>query len=74
MYSCFKYGIGERTSGGRFFNDYDEPSLAALVAELGTAQCIHCWQTQDLRPARVGEVWLNTLLGRIVGLNAARLC
>lgn len=64
IYVSFKHGDGERTKGRRLFNDYTEASFSALVAKLVDAECIDCWQTQDLRLARAGEMWLNGLLRR----------
>jgi SAM-dependent methyltransferase len=61
LYASFKYGRGERMKEGRFFNDYDEEALRALLAKFIEAECINCWTTSDVRPGRGAETWVSAL-------------
>jgi hypothetical protein len=33
-----------------------------VVADQGEIEIMRMWETEDLRPGRVGEPWLNVLL------------
>jgi SAM-dependent methyltransferase len=65
VYASFKLGDGERTREGRLFNDYNEPAFRTLLSRMPEQECVDCWQTQDVRPERVGETWLNALLRKL---------
>ncbi|KZN43764.1 class I SAM-dependent DNA methyltransferase [Pseudoalteromonas luteoviolacea] len=62
MYASFKYGQGERMHGERHFSDLDEKGLAQLLSGLSSLQAINVWITEDRRPDRQNELWLNCLL------------
>ena len=64
LYASFKYGKGEREHRGRRFTDLDEPGLAALLEQARGLEERETWITNDLRPGRESERWLNTLLRR----------
>ena len=66
LYASFKYGSGEREHHGRRFTDLDEPGLAALLRCVPDLEAMETWTTDDLRPGREAERWLNTLLRRTV--------
>ncbi len=55
--ASFKYGEGERIVGERHFSYYNEYDLDFL-SSLGL---IEYWVSEDVRPDRSGEKWLNTL-------------
>ena len=57
LYASFKYGEGERIVGERHFSFYNEYDLDWLSG-LGL---IEYWISEDVRPDRPGEKWLNTL-------------
>lgn len=59
LYASFKYGNAERISNGRFFNDYTETDIDALLTEENQLKLLECWITEDVRPDRSGEQWLN---------------
>ena len=61
LYASFKYGEFERDSSGRVFSDFTETSLRALLDEAGGFHEISLWTTDDARPDRAGERWLNVL-------------
>ena len=61
FYASFKYGETERDGNGRFFSDFTEASLRALVDEAGGFREIALWTTGDARPDRAEERWVNAL-------------
>ncbi|KZN41068.1 hypothetical protein N474_09495 [Pseudoalteromonas luteoviolacea CPMOR-2] len=62
MYASFKHGQGERMHGERHFSDLDEKGLAQLLEGLPSLDAIKVWVTEDRRPRRENELWLNCLL------------
>ena len=61
FYASFKYGETERDKNGRVFSDFTEDSLRALLDEAGGFKDITLWTTNDARPGRTDERWLNVL-------------
>lgn len=59
LYASFKYGNDERVSNGRFFNDYTENDLDTLLTSENQLSLLEYWITEDVRPDRSGERWLN---------------
>lgn len=59
LYASFKYGSGERVCNGRFFNDYTENDLDVLLTAENQLSLLEYWITEDVRPERSGERWLN---------------
>ena len=59
LYASFKYGREERISNGRFFNDYTERDLDTLLTAENQLTLLEYWITEDVRPERSGEKWLN---------------
>lgn len=65
LYASFKYGSGERTKKGRFFNDYDEAGFAELLARHPGLRLVEEATTEDVRTTtHQGERWLNVYLVR----------
>jgi hypothetical protein len=62
VYVSFKYGTGEVERNGRFFNDYDETKLTALLGRHPRLFPHKQWQTEDARPGRQHERWLNAIV------------
>lgn len=62
LYASFKYGRGEREHRGRNFTDFDEAGLRTLLGKVPDLTERETWTTEDLRPGRAAERWLNTLL------------
>ena len=62
IYASFKYGDGEREVNGRCFTDMNETTLSNLVAGVSNLSLSKTWLTQDQRPERNQEYWLNALL------------
>lgn len=59
LYASFKYGSEERICNGRFFNDYTEKNLDTLLPAENQLSLLEYWITEDVRPERSGERWLN---------------
>ena len=59
LYASFKYGSTERVVNGRFFNDYTENDLDTLLTSENRLSLLEYWITEDVRPDRSGERWLN---------------
>lgn len=59
LYASFKYGSEERVVNGRFFNDYTENDLDTLLTSDNQLSLLEYWITEDVRPDRSGERWLN---------------
>ena len=59
LYASFKYGSSERINNGRFFNDYTENDIGALLTPENQLTLLEYWITEDVRPERSGERWLN---------------
>lgn len=59
LYASFKYGSNERISNGRFFNDYTENDIDTLFTSGNHLVLQEYWITEDVRPGRLGEHWLN---------------
>jgi SAM-dependent methyltransferase len=64
IYLSFKYGAGERVSGGRYFLDHTEESLAADLRFLPELKVVSMWKTADARPHRKNDFWLNAIVRR----------
>ena len=63
LYASFKYGSEERISNGRFFNDYTEKDLDTLLTS--KLSLLEYWITEDVRPDRSGERWLNFIAKKL---------
>ncbi|MGI1671822.1 MAG: class I SAM-dependent methyltransferase [Neptuniibacter sp.] len=61
MYCSFKFGEGERESGGRFFTDMTEESFRSLMNDIRPEAEVETWITEDQRPDR-NESWLNAII------------
>lgn len=59
LYASYKYGSEERVCNGRFFNDYTQNDLDALLTIENQLSLLEYWITEDVRPERSGERWLN---------------
>ena len=61
FYASFKYGDDERNKNGRKFSDFTEESLCALLDEAGGFRVQRIWHTNDARPERADELWVNVI-------------
>jgi hypothetical protein len=65
LYVSFKYGIFEGMRGGRYFTDYNEEQLGVFMEQISELQVFETWVTNDVRPGREEEQWINILAMRI---------
>ena len=62
VYVSFKHGAGERLSQGRHFSDFTPTQLQNFVDLHSPFEVLQIWETQDVRPGRSQERWVNALL------------
>ena len=62
LYASFKYGSEQRERDGRQFTDMNEAGLDQLLNEVDGFSKIDVWASEDRRPVRAAEKWLNILL------------
>lgn len=65
LYVSYKYGAEQRSVEGRLFSDYTERDLPVLFPSEGHLICREWWVTEDARPDRAGERWLNILCRKV---------
>jgi SAM-dependent methyltransferase len=63
-FMSFKQGTGEGVRAGRFFNDYREDDLRALIDNYKQLMLLQLWTTQDVRKGRGQEKWTNAVVRR----------
>ncbi|UJF21372.1 class I SAM-dependent methyltransferase [Shewanella sp. OMA3-2] len=61
FYCSFKYGDDDISRGGRFFTNANEERLASFIAH-SDLSIKKTWITQDVRPDRQDDKWLNAIL------------
>lgn len=62
IYTSFKYGTFEGERNGRYFTDMTEETFAALLEKVTTLSLEDQWISDDVRPGRGDEKWLNLIL------------
>lgn len=62
IYTSFKYGDFFGMRNGRYFTDFTEDSFKCFAAEIEYIMIEKIWITNDARPGRQDEKWLNTIL------------
>ena len=62
IYTSFKYGEFEGMRNGRFFTDFTEASFRAFISDVDQLVIEKLWITNDVRPGRCDEKWLNMIL------------
>ena len=65
MFVSFKLRDGEWEQNGRLFNGYDETSFRELITQLPSFVLGSIWTSDDVRPDRKQEKWLNALIRRV---------
>lgn len=66
LYTSFKYGEFEGIRSGRYFTDFTEGSFGALMEGIPSLRTVETWITNDVRPGRGDERWLNILLEKTI--------
>ena len=64
LYTSFKYGTFEGMRAGRYFTDFKEDSLKTFMKCVPSLQVFDTWITEDVRPGREEERWINILARR----------
>ena len=62
LYASYKYGANTSILEGRYYNNFDESSFGAVIGNIEKLGIVNQWTTDDLRPSRENEKWLNVLL------------
>jgi hypothetical protein len=65
LYTSFKYGTFEGMRGGRYFTDFTEETLRDFWNGVKRLEIFDLWFTQDVRPGREEERWIDLLARRI---------
>lgn len=60
LYMSFQYGDGEEVRNQRFYNDYNEKTMKALLRKFRELEILDIYQSEDLREGR-GK-WLSVLV------------
>ncbi len=61
LYASFKYGSFEGMRNGRYFTDFTEENLKEFWQSATAMQIFDMWVTNDVRPGRKDERWINIL-------------
>lgn len=62
IYTSFKCGEFEGERNGRFFTDFTVETFTDYIQGIERLQVEECWITDDVRPGRGEEKWLNLIL------------
>ena len=62
IYTSFKYGDFSGMRNGRFFTDFTENSFREFISDVKELSIEKLWITEDVRPGRQNEKWLNMIL------------
>lgn len=65
LYTSFKYGNFEGMREGRYYSDFTEETLAALMEQVPSLLIFDQKISCDVRPGREEERWINILARRI---------
>ena len=66
LYASYKYGTNTSILEGRYYNNFDESSFGAVIGNIEKLDIVNQWTTDDLRPSRENEKWLNVLLKKSI--------
>ena len=62
IYTSFKYGTFEGERSGRFFTDFTQDTFSDFIKDVEQIRIEEEWLTDDVRPGREREKWLNLIL------------
>ena len=65
IYTSFKYGDFEGERNGRYFTDFTPEAFEAFIKDFGEIRIVEEWVSQDVRPGRGDEKWLNLILQKV---------
>lgn len=61
LYMSVQMGDYEGFRGERYFSDYTEDSLKAMIEKTGLYEIVKLWETEDVRSTHPDTVWINVL-------------
>lgn len=64
IYASFKYGEFEGERNGRYFTDFTDETFRIFANDLSGITIIEEWISDDVRPGRGDEKWLNVMIRR----------
>lgn len=64
IYASFKYGEFEGERNGRYFTDFTDETFRIFANDLSDITIIEEWISDDVRPGRGDEKWLNVMIRR----------
>ena len=62
IYVSFKYGVFEGERNGRYFANFTEETFTEFIKGMSGVTVEKMWITDDVRPGRGEEKWLNMIL------------
>ena len=65
IYTSFKYGEFEGERNGRYFTDFTIELFSEFIKNIPDLKLEEQWITEDVRPGRRDEKWLNLLLRKM---------
>lgn len=65
IYTSFKYGEFEGERNGRYFTDFTIELFNEFIKNISDLKIEEQWITEDVRPGRRDEKWLNLLLRKM---------
>jgi hypothetical protein len=65
IYTSFKYGTFEGERNGRYFTDFTEETFSDFLKDIPGISMEELWVTNDVRPGRGEEKWLNLILRKL---------
>lgn len=65
IYTSFKYGEFEGERNGRYFTDFTIELFSEFIKNIPDLKIEEQWITEDVRPGRRDEKWLNLLLKKM---------
>ncbi len=65
IYASFKYGNFEGYRNERYFTDFTEVSFEQFKKKISGVKIIEYWISEDVRPGRGEEKWLNLILQKV---------
>ena len=73
IYISFKYGTFEGERNGRYFTDFKEETFTEFIRGIVGLSIEKMWITDDVRPGRGEEKWLNMILKTQMKLKDSEL-
>ena len=65
IYTSFKYSEFEGERGGRYFTDFTIDTFIYFIRDMDNLRLEEYWISDDVRPGRGEEKWLNVFLRKI---------